>query len=80
MLPETEQIKHHITANLDRKKREVMLANFLGGLSWGFGTVVGATVVVALLIWILSWVNFVPIIGSFVNDILDVISKNQKLR
>ena len=32
----------------------IMLNNFLGGLAWGFGTVVGATLLVAIAIWIIA--------------------------
>lgn len=76
----TDQIRHHLTANLERKKGEIMLANFLGGLAWGFGTVIGATVVVALLLWILQVVNIVPFIGNFVSGIVDVVNKSQSMR
>ncbi len=80
MLPQTDQIKHHLSANLDREKREIMLANFLGGLSWGFGTVVGATVVVALLLWILQVINIVPFVGDFISGIVEVVNKSQSTR
>lgn len=32
----------------------IILNNFLGGLAWGFGTVVGAGVLAAIIIWILA--------------------------
>lgn len=57
-----------------------MLANFLGGLAWGFGTVIGATVVVTLLLWVLQVVNVVPFIGNFVSGIMDVVNKSQSMR
>lgn len=53
MMP-TKQIESHLKANMNMSKRQIMIANFLGGLSWGFGTVIGATVVAALLISILQ--------------------------
>lgn len=45
----TQQIERHLSANMNMKKRQIMIANFLGGLAWGFGTVVGASVVVAII-------------------------------
>lgn len=48
----------------------MLLNNFLGGLSWGFGTVLGATVVVGLVIIILSRLDSLPFVGAFFNDIL----------
>lgn len=50
----SNEIERHLTANVNLKKRQVILLNFLGGLAWGFGTVVGATVVVAIIGYILS--------------------------
>jgi hypothetical protein len=49
---------------------KMVLNNFLGGLSWGFGTVLGATVVVGIVIIILSKLNTIPVIGDFFNNIL----------
>lgn len=57
-----------------RRKRHLMMSNFLGGIAWGFGGVIGATLVVALVLFILNWLDGLPWIGSFVSDILDTIS------
>jgi len=42
------------------KKRNVMLVNFLGGLAWGLGTVIGATIIAAVVISLLNYFNFIP--------------------
>lgn len=42
--------------------------SFLKGLVGGFGGVIGATVVVALLIWLLTVFKHVPLIGPFVDS------------
>lgn len=65
----TEEIKKHLTANVFMRKREIMAANFLGGLAWGLGTVIGATVFVAVLLGVLRFLGFVPVIGEFVTQI-----------
>lgn len=57
-----------------RRKRHLMLSNFLGGMAWGFGGVIGATLVVALVLFILNALDGLPWIGSFVSDILHTIS------
>ena len=54
-----------------RSKGQLMLANFLGGISWGFGTVLGATLVVALVLYLLQALGGLPVIGSFINDVVD---------
>lgn len=50
----THQIESHLRANMNMSKKDIMVGNFLGGLAWGLGTVVGATLVVAILIYSLK--------------------------
>lgn len=56
---------------------ENIISNFLGGLAWGLGSVLGATIIVSLLVIILKKVNLIPVIGKFANKLLQEIdSKN----
>ncbi len=50
----TPQIKQHLLVNMNLSRKHIMINNFLGGLAWGFGTVVGASVVVAVIAYILK--------------------------
>lgn len=43
---------------------------FLKGLMIGLGSVLGATVLVALLVYILAQMSLVPVIGDFIEDII----------
>ncbi|MDP2720400.1 MAG: DUF5665 domain-containing protein [bacterium] len=52
---------------------KVILNNFLGGLAWGLGTVLGATVIVAVLIILVSKLHSIPFIGDFIGNILQSI-------
>ena len=56
----TPQIERHLKANMTMRKRDIMAANFLGGLAWGLGTVIGATIIAAVVIAILRAFNFIP--------------------
>lgn len=56
---------------------KMLFNNFLGGLAWGFGTVLGATLVVALVLLLLSKLDTVPIIGDFISEILKQIELPQ---
>lgn len=47
-------IKNHLTANMDIKKKDIIIGNFLGGLAWGVGSILGATIVVAIIGYILN--------------------------
>ena len=59
-----------------QRKRDILTKNFLGGLAWGLGSVIGATLVVTLLVWILSSLNFIPFIGNFASSIVDIVGKS----
>lgn len=49
-------------------RKNIIVNNFLGGLAWGFGTVIGAGALVAILIYILKVLgvfNFLaPLLGK----------------
>jgi len=45
--------------------------NFLKGLAFGLGSVVGATILVSLLVLFLSKIDFIPIIGEWATEIAD---------
>ncbi|MFA5947703.1 MAG: DUF5665 domain-containing protein [Candidatus Gracilibacteria bacterium] len=47
--------------------------SLLKGLMVGFGSVLGATVVVALFVYILSQISLVPVVGDFVKEVIDEI-------
>jgi hypothetical protein len=51
--------------------RGLMFNNFLSGIAWGFGTVVGATVVFTLLVFLISKLNTAPIIGGYISHIMN---------
>ncbi|QQG43298.1 MAG: hypothetical protein HYW45_03795 [Candidatus Daviesbacteria bacterium] len=61
----TPQIDSHLKANMNMSKKDIIVGNFLGGIAWGFGTVIGAGVVVAILGAILNQLGVFNTIGSF---------------
>lgn len=50
-------------------KSRLFKYSFLKGVAGGFGSVVGATIVVALVLWILSFFDSLPLIDNFVSTI-----------
>jgi len=64
----TPEIDKHLTAGGRLRKRSVILNNFLGGLAWGFGTVVGATLVVAIVVSVAKALN-VPFATDIVKEL-----------
>jgi hypothetical protein len=56
---------HSLRVHL-RSRRRIFLDNLLGGIAWGVGSVIGATIVIGLLSFIFVRMNKVPLIGDIV--------------
>lgn len=52
--------------HIDRKK--LLFQNFLRGIFFGAGSVLGATVLITLLLWILSLFDSFPFIGPIIEN------------
>lgn len=57
-----------------RSKKEIILHNFLGGIAWGLGVTIGLSVVLAILGFIFSKVDFIPVIGGFITQIVNYVA------
>ena len=55
---------------------KVYWMNFVRGVSFGFGVLIGGTVVVAIVVWLLSRFVTVPLIGEYIKQIIDVIQSS----
>lgn len=53
-----------------RNRKKFYFFSLMHGILVGFGSVLGATVFIALLVFLLRQIQFAPLIGSFVQDIL----------
>lgn len=51
--------------DLHRSRRQVYWMNFIRGLFFGFGSVLGGTILVAIAIWIMGQFVDLPGIGDF---------------
>ena len=51
---------------VDRKR--LYIENFFRGIVFGAGSLLGATVVISILLWILSIIGHVPLIGPVFNE------------
>lgn len=60
-------------------KKQIFINNFLGGVAWGIGATIGASLLVSILGIILSQLDFIPIIGAFVSKILEFIEQNPRI-
>lgn len=56
------------------KKADIMFHNFIGGIAWGVGSVIGATIVVSLIFYLIAQSTDIPIIGDIIQSFLDILS------
>ncbi|MDA1107722.1 MAG: DUF5665 domain-containing protein [Proteobacteria bacterium] len=74
--------EHH--NDIHRPRRKMLLDNFLGGVAWGLGSVMGGTLVLTVVIivvgYLLGKIEFVPIIGEWVQAISQEVAKHQATR
>lgn len=59
-----------------RTKKQMLLDNFLGGISWALGVWVGTTIIIALVVFLASKVNYIPIVGNFVSEVSKFVQQN----
>lgn len=62
--------------DFNRRRADVYKMNFVRGVFFGLGSVLGGTVVIAILIWLLSaTVNIFPPLADFINGIIDAMQR-----
>lgn len=61
-----------------RHRFKVYRMNLVRGIVFGFGSVIGGTLMIALLLWLLSFVGDVPFIGHFVQAVQHSIESTKK--
>jgi hypothetical protein len=68
VLERIEQLK---AVQLYQSKRKLYLHYFIGGIVQALGAIFGATIVMSLIVYTLSQVSWVPIIGGFVTQVMN---------
>ena len=53
--------------------KKILFIIFLKGLASGLGWIIGATILVSLLTYILSQIEFIPILGDIVSQLIQEI-------
>jgi hypothetical protein len=66
-------LREHRLVILYQSVPRILLFRFASGMAVGLGTVIGATVLLSAIIWALSQIEFVPIIGEWAVQIVDEI-------
>ncbi len=74
---ELTRLNAHRLIKIHNSLPKLVAFQFLKGLAFGLGTVVGATILVSILALFLSNIDFVPIIGDWAAQIADQMKANQ---
>lgn len=53
-------------ANEKTRWSNIIAKNFIGGLMWGLGSVIGATMVLSIVVKTLSTFEFIPAVADFI--------------
>ncbi len=74
---ELARLNNHRFVRVHRSLFRLTAFQFLRGIAFGLGTVIGATILVSLLVYFLSTIELVPIIGDWATKVIEEI-KAQK--
>jgi hypothetical protein len=73
-----EAILEEIFHDFYRQRRRVYFFNFIRGIFFGAGSALGGTIILAVIIWILSFfVNF-PVIGEYLRSLEQTVQHQSK--
>lgn len=73
---ELSRLNKHRFIEIHNSVPRLIAYQFVRGLAFGLGTVVGATILVSVLGYLLSSVNFIPIIGEWAAEIVLMMDQN----
>ncbi|WP_412507348.1 DUF5665 domain-containing protein [Roseovarius sp. SYSU LYC5161] len=66
---ELAQLNSHRFIRMHNSLWRVIAFNLARGLAFGLGTVMGASVLLSFIVWSLSQIEFLPIIGEWASEI-----------
>lgn len=68
---EVERLNTHRFVTMHNSLWRLVMFQFTRGLAFGFGSVLGATILVSLVGWWVAQIEFIPIIGDWAAQIMD---------
>ena len=71
-----QALEYLLAAGYVSRKR-LYIENFLRGVFFSVGSILGATIVIALLLWVLSLFNNVPFVGDIARNIQHTVTESK---
>jgi hypothetical protein len=68
---EVKLLNSHRFVRIHNSMPRLLMFNFARGLAVGLGTLLGASVLLSMVVWALSQIEFLPIIGEFAAQIAE---------
>lgn len=73
---ELEKLNEHRFVKVNNSLWRLLSFQFARGLAFGLGTAIGASLLVSVIAWWLSQIEFVPILGEWATEILNSMNLN----
>lgn len=54
----------------EKSKKRIIINNFIGGIAWGVGSVIGATIIIGSISYIFVKTQRIPIIGDLMKNVV----------
>ncbi len=58
-----------------KSRSTLVIDNFVSGIAWGLGTVIGASLIIALIVLVLTQLQAVPLIGELAKAGVELLQK-----
>jgi len=68
---ELETLNKHRFIRVHNSLWRLIIFQFVRGLAFGLGSVLGASILVSLVVWWLAQFEFIPIIGDFARQLIE---------
>ena len=72
-----ETLNDHNLMRIYSSSRRIIWTNFLRGLAFGLGSVIGAGILVYITVQILAQIEFIPILGDWALRLISEIEKSR---
>ena len=72
-----ETLNDHNLMRIYSSSRRIIWTNFLRGLAFGLGWVIGASILVYITVQILAQIEFIPILGDWALRLISEIEKSR---